>query len=89
VVLEAHAGLDGRQQAHQASLDGVLRQQLSSEILLVGLARFEIADGSPELPRLDARSLLDPLARAKDKAPEVEEPDAGALQELRSKVDGA
>ena len=46
VVLEAHAGLDRLERAHQALLVGVLCQQRASEILLACGARRQLAHRS-------------------------------------------
>src|SRR2546426_939739 len=81
MVLETHAGLDGLEGADQAVVHGILGEQAARELLLVGGAGLEVADGAVMLHRLPERGRLDTFAGRQDVLLEVEEADLGPLQE--------
>src|SRR3990172_9063384 len=81
VILEAHAGFDGRQQTNQPSLDGLLGEQLFGELLLVRRTRLQMANRPIEPACFGVGGLLDPFAGTQHVVLEVEQSDSSALQE--------
>jgi hypothetical protein len=81
MVLEAHAGLDGLERADHPGRDGRLGQQAAGELLFVGGAGLEVADGPVVRDGLTEGRRLDAFAGRQDVVLEVEEADVRPLQE--------
>ena len=81
MVLEAHARLHRREHADEPLIDGMLREQPPSQVLLARGTRLEVVHRPLLAASLVESGRLDAFARREDERLVVEETNAGLLEE--------